>query len=74
MHNWRLINSGVQTGAMNMALDEALLHAVAKGTSPPVLRFYRWQPATVTLCYAQSITMDIDLEVCRQAGLDLVLR
>ena len=74
MHDWRLINSGFQTGAMNMALDEALLHAVAKGTSPAVLRFYRWQPATVTLGYAQSVTTDIDLEVCRQAGLDVIRR
>lgn len=74
MHDWRLINSGFQTGAMNMALDETLLHAVAKGTSAPVLRFYRWQPATVTLGYAQSATTDIDLEVCHHAGLDVIRR
>jgi len=74
MHDWRLINSGFQTGAMNMALDEALLHAVANGTSSPVLRFYRWQPATVTLGYAQSASTDIDLDVCHQAGLDVVRR
>lgn len=74
MHNWRLINSGFQTGAMNMALDEALLHSVANGDSLPVLRFYRWQPATVTLGYAQSVTTDLDLDICRQAGLDVVRR
>ncbi len=74
MHDWRLINSGFQTGAMNMALDEALLHAVANGLSSPVLRFYRWQPATVTLGYAQSVITDIDLEVCRHAGLDVIRR
>lgn len=74
MHNWRLINSGFQTGAMNMALDEALLHSVANGESLPVLRFYRWQPATVTLGYAQSVTADLDLDICRQAGLDVVRR
>jgi lipoate-protein ligase A len=74
MHNWRLINSGLQAGAMNMALDEALLHAVAKGDSLPVLRFYRWLPATVSLGYAQSVSTDLDLDVCRQAGLDVVRR
>lgn len=74
MHNWRLINSGFQTGAMNMALDEALLHSVASGDSLPVLRFYRWRPATVTIGYGQSVTADVDLEVCRQAGLDVVRR
>jgi lipoate-protein ligase A len=74
MNIWRLINSGFQTGAMNMALDDALLHSVAKGESLPVLRFYRWQPATVTLGYAQSVHTDLDLDVCRQAGLDVVRR
>jgi lipoate-protein ligase A len=74
MNNWRLINSGFQTGAMNMALDEALLHSVADGDSPPVLRFYRWKPATVTLGYAQSVHSDLDLDVCRQFGLDVVRR
>ena len=74
MHDWRLINSGFQTGAMNMALDEALLYAVADGRSLPVLRFYRWRPATVTLGYAQSVATDIDLEVCRRAGLAVVRR
>ncbi len=71
---WRLINSGFQTGAMNMALDEALLHSVANGDSLPVLRFYRWRPATVTLGYAQSIYKDLDLDVCFKAGLDVVRR
>lgn len=59
---------------MNMALDEALLHSVARGDSLPVLRFYRWKPATVTLGYAQSVTSDIDLDVCRRAGLNVVRR
>jgi lipoate-protein ligase A len=59
---------------MNMAIDEALLNSVACGTSQPVLRFYRWQPATVTLGYGQSVLADVDLDVCRQAGLDVVRR
>ena len=69
MHDWRLINSGFQTGAMNMALDEALLLAVANGKSSPVLRFYRWQPATVTLGYAQSVTTDDTATRARMAVL-----
>jgi lipoate-protein ligase A len=74
MYNWRLINSGRQTGAMNMALDEALLHSVASGDSLPILRFYRWLPATVTLGYAQSVHTDLDLDVCKNAGIDVVRR
>ena len=57
-----------------MALDEVLLHEVASGNSQPILRFYRWQPATVSLGYAQSVLADINLEACRQANLDVVRR
>lgn len=74
MNNWRFIHSGYQTGAMNMALDDALLQSVANGQSLPILRFYRWLPATVTLGYAQSVHSDLDLAVCRDAGVDVVRR
>ena len=71
---WRLIRSGYLPGAMNMALDDALLRAVADGSSPPVLRFYRWQPATLTLGYAQSAVEGVDINVCAAAGIDVVRR
>lgn len=71
---WRLIRSGPLPGAMNMALDDALLQAVADGHSAPVLRLYRWQPATLTLGYAQKVAGGVDLEACRRAGLDVVRR
>lgn len=71
---WRLIRSGALPGAMNMALDDALLHAVAAGMSPPVLRLYRWQPATLTLGYAQAAGEGVDLDACRAAGIDVVRR
>ena len=38
MHKWRLIKSGFQTGAMNMALDEALLSTVAEGVESEAQR------------------------------------
>lgn len=71
---WRLIRSGPLPGAMNMALDDALLQAVAEGTSPPVLRLYRWQPATLTLGYAQPVDAGVDLDACRAAGVAVVRR
>ena len=71
---WRLIRSGYLTGAMNMALDDALLQAVANGSSPPVLRLYRWRPATLTLGYAQPVDAGIDLAACRAAAIDVVRR
>lgn len=57
-----------------MAIDEALLESVASGASTPVLRLYRWQPATLTLGYAQSIHKDIDRDVCLLNDIDVVRR
>ena len=59
---------------MNMAIDEVLLESVATGASAPVLRLYRWQPATLTLGYAQSIHKDIDRDLCLSHGIDVVRR
>jgi lipoate-protein ligase A len=42
-------------GPVNMARDEALLEAVGSGEQPPTLRFYGWEPATVSLGYFQEI-------------------
>ncbi|GAB4567095.1 MAG: biotin/lipoate A/B protein ligase family protein [Geothermobacteraceae bacterium] len=57
-----------------MALDQALLEAVARGTSGPVLRLYRWQPATVTLGYAQRGGQVVNLEACQRRGFEVVRR
>lgn len=45
---WRLILDGAHSGAWNMARDEALLlHQDASAS--PVLRFYDWNPACVSM-------------------------
>lgn len=72
--SWRLIRQEALPGAFNMALDQALLEAVAAGNSPPVLRLYRWSPATVTLGYAQRGPRVVNLAACRDLGLDVVRR
>ncbi len=48
----RLLVDGPADGAWNMAVDESLWH-VAGETGVPVLRLYRWTPATVSLGYFQ---------------------
>jgi len=57
-----------------MALDEAILLAVAEGRAPPTLRFYTWQPPCLSVGYAQPLTQYIDLKACRAMGYDLVRR
>jgi lipoate-protein ligase A len=71
---WRLINTKWSDGAMNMAIDEAIMLSVAKNQSPPTLRFYRWEPPCVSVGYSQSIRHEIDLERCRERGYTWVRR
>ena len=70
---WRLIHSTPTGGATNMAVDEAILRAVAAGQTRPTLRFYAWEPACLSLGRGQSLA-DVDLQAVRVAGLDLVRR
>jgi lipoate-protein ligase A len=50
--NWFLLSSGKGGAAFNMALDEALLEAMAR-LQRPVLRFYGWTEPAATFGYFQ---------------------
>jgi lipoate-protein ligase A len=60
-------------GAMNMALDLAVLEGRAAGTSPPTLRLYRWEVPTVSIGRFQPVAQ-VDLEACARRGFDVVRR
>jgi lipoate-protein ligase A len=49
----RVLHDPPLPGAANMARDDALLELVGLGTSPPTLRFYQWDPPTISLGYFQ---------------------
>lgn len=71
---WRLlVERTPRDGAWNMALDEAIMDAVASGTSQPTLRLYQWEPACLSLGKRQPLS-GIDLDQCRQNGVDVVRR
>ncbi len=70
---WRLILSPAARGAENMALDQAVLEAVAGGHSPPTLRLYAWAPPCLSLGHAQPDS-DIDLERLAVRGWEWVRR
>jgi len=72
-NRWRLILSETNSGAWNMALDEAILESASAGESPPTLRLYAWEPPCLSLGYAQPFT-DVDQGSLRQKGWDLVRR
>jgi len=72
--NWRLILSqSGDNGAWNMALDEAILKSAAEKKSPPTLRLYNWQPATLSLGFAQS-SRDVNIEHLQEQNWGLVRR
>jgi lipoate-protein ligase A len=58
---------------MNMAIDEAILHAVAAGQALPTLRFYAWEPPCLSLGRAQKAS-DVDSAALEAAGFGLVRR
>ncbi len=71
---WRLIvDSEARTGAENMALDEAIMEAVAAGESPPTLRLYQWEPPCLSLGKRQPLD-GVDLAECHATGVDVVRR
>lgn len=74
MNAWRLIKSGYADGATNMAVDEAIAAAVARGEQPPTLRLYGWRPPAVSLGYFQPLDAGIDVAAVRTRGYDIVRR
>jgi len=74
--HWRLLATEplAYDGATNMAIDEAILLAIAAGQSPPTLRFYTWQPPCVSIGYAQSMEQVVDFDACRRDGVTWVRR
>lgn len=56
-----------------MALDQALMTSVAAG-GDPVLRFYRWSPACVSLGRNQPAAGLYDEDLLRARGIDVVRR
>lgn len=71
---WRFIHSGAQSPAYNMALDEALLLWQSEGKIPPTIRFYGWNPPTLSIGYFQRVEREINMEKVKEYGLGFVRR
>ncbi len=74
MTAWRFIDTGALDGAMNMAVDEALLRCFDPETSRPVFRFYGWEPPTLSLGRFQKAGEVLDREKCCSANVPAVRR
>lgn len=69
-----LIDYKEYNGAQNMQIDSDILYdAIQKQSKEPVLRFYGWKPACVSLGRNQS-EEHINTDFCRNNGIDIVRR
>ncbi|EJD8540308.1 lipoate--protein ligase family protein [Staphylococcus pseudintermedius] len=71
---WHFMNTGSHHPYYNMALDEALLNFVSRGEIDPVVRFYTWNPPTLSIGYFQRLSKEIDIEKVKEKGYGLVRR
>lgn len=71
---WNFINTGSNDPYYNMAFDEALLNFVSRGEIDPVIRFYTWNPATLSVGYFQRLTKEIDTAKVKALGYGLIRR
>jgi lipoate-protein ligase A len=74
MEQWRFLNTGKSSPEVNMAIDEAILIAHSQGLVPPTVRFYGWDPPTLSIGYFQRVDRDVDIAKLRQRGLGFVRR
>lgn len=70
---WRLLPVIGADGFRQMSIDQALLDSAGGEGFPPTLRFYRFEPPSLTLGRFQPLA-HIDLEACRRRGIDVVRR
>ncbi len=71
---WNFINTGSKDPYYNMAMDEALLNFGSRGEIDPVIRFYTWNPATLSIGYFQRLQKEIDIDKVKEKGFGLVRR
>lgn len=71
---WNFINTGSKNPYYNMAMDEALLNFVSRGEIDPVIRFYTWNLATLSIGYFQRLQKEIDIDKVKEKGYGLVRR
>ena len=68
---WRLLDTGVLTGAQNMALDQALLNVRARGESPNTVRFLQFSPDVALVGVFQATEQEVREDYCREVGIDI---
>ncbi|TET10662.1 MAG: lipoate--protein ligase family protein [Candidatus Thorarchaeota archaeon] len=71
MSEWRLLDTGILSGAENMALDDVILEGRAEHQTPNTLRFLQFRPSTVLVGYHQSVEQEVRVPFCTQNNVDI---
>lgn len=74
MSVWRFLPFQIKSAVENMAEDEAVFRENQRLGGTPTLRLFGWNPPAVSVGFFQGLEKDIDLEACRQSGIDVVRR
>jgi lipoate-protein ligase A len=64
----------IEDAPTQMAIDEAVAMARVKHGTPNTIRLYRWNPSAVSIGYFQSIEKEVNLEACKEYGVDVIRR
>lgn len=71
---WNFIDSENCSPSFNMACDEALLTWHSEGKIGPTIRFYGWNPPTLSIGYFQTVEKEINMEAVKEQNLGFVRR
>ncbi len=74
MSKWRILPLQSNNAYMNMAIDEAIADSVRMAKSLPTIRFYTWSPSAVSIGCFQSIGEEVNIDKCKELGIDFVRR
>jgi lipoate-protein ligase A len=74
VEKYRLLGLSANDAFTNMAVDEAIVAARINGEVPNTLRFYSWKPSAVSIGRFQDVANEVQVENCRQEGVDIVRR
>ena len=71
---WRIVDLGSMDPALTAAMDEAILTFRSSGTVGNTISFYSRDRSTVSLGYFEKASECIDVELCRELGIEVVRR
>jgi lipoate-protein ligase A len=70
---FRVIDTGVRNGRLQIAFDQALIDLHRRGRVPDTVRFLRFEPSALVGRH-QAISQELKLDFCRANGVALVRR